>query len=126
MFAESPGLNAVEHPVFDVWLTDCEKPNDDARRSKGGARRRGRDSAARRVAGARSAACAADRTAVPSRRDLLARRCKKLCRARREVREHATRAGALEGKQAFHHRRIAVEPTRCGRGLSIAYSPDTW
>lgn len=26
MFAESPGLNAVEHPVFDVWLTDCEKP----------------------------------------------------------------------------------------------------
>ena len=21
MFAESPGLNAVEHPVFDVWLT---------------------------------------------------------------------------------------------------------
>jgi hypothetical protein len=26
MFAESPGLNAVEHPVFDVWLTDCKKP----------------------------------------------------------------------------------------------------
>jgi hypothetical protein len=26
MFAESPGLNAVEHPVFDVWLTGCEKP----------------------------------------------------------------------------------------------------
>ena len=26
MFAESPGLNAVEHPVFDVWLTNCEKP----------------------------------------------------------------------------------------------------
>jgi hypothetical protein len=26
MFAESPGLNAVEHPVFDVWLTDCIKP----------------------------------------------------------------------------------------------------
>ena len=22
MFAESPGLNAVEHPVYDVWLTD--------------------------------------------------------------------------------------------------------
>jgi hypothetical protein len=27
MFAESPGLNAVEHPVFDVWLTQCEKPS---------------------------------------------------------------------------------------------------
>lgn len=26
MFAESPGLNAVEHPVFDVWLTDCAGP----------------------------------------------------------------------------------------------------
>jgi hypothetical protein len=26
MFAESPGLNAVEHPVFDVWLTDCAQP----------------------------------------------------------------------------------------------------
>jgi hypothetical protein len=26
MFAESPGLNAVEHPVFDVWLTECQKP----------------------------------------------------------------------------------------------------
>lgn len=27
MFAESPGLNAVEHPVFDVWLTGCDKPS---------------------------------------------------------------------------------------------------
>ena len=26
MLAESPGLNAVEHPVFDVWLTDCAQP----------------------------------------------------------------------------------------------------
>ena len=26
MFAESPGLNAVEHPVFDLWLTDCAMP----------------------------------------------------------------------------------------------------
>lgn len=24
MFAESPGLHAVEHPVFDVWLTACK------------------------------------------------------------------------------------------------------
>jgi len=28
MFAESPGLNAVEHTVFDVWLTACEKPRN--------------------------------------------------------------------------------------------------
>ena len=26
MFAESPGLNAVEHPIYDVWLTDCKEP----------------------------------------------------------------------------------------------------
>lgn len=26
MFAQSPGLNAVEHPVFDVWLTGCKGP----------------------------------------------------------------------------------------------------
>jgi hypothetical protein len=24
MFAESPGLHGVEHPVFDVWLTRCK------------------------------------------------------------------------------------------------------
>jgi hypothetical protein len=26
MFAESPGLHAVEHPVFDIWLTECKQP----------------------------------------------------------------------------------------------------
>ena len=24
MFAESPGVHGVEHPVFDVWLTNCK------------------------------------------------------------------------------------------------------
>lgn len=24
MFAESPGLNALEHPVYDVWLKTCK------------------------------------------------------------------------------------------------------
>ena len=24
MFAASPGLNAVEHPIYDVWLSDCK------------------------------------------------------------------------------------------------------
>jgi hypothetical protein len=24
MFAESPGLNAVEHPIYDVWLKACK------------------------------------------------------------------------------------------------------
>lgn len=24
MFAASPGLNAVEHPIYDVWLIECK------------------------------------------------------------------------------------------------------
>jgi hypothetical protein len=24
MFATSPGLHAVEHPIYDIWLTDCK------------------------------------------------------------------------------------------------------
>jgi hypothetical protein len=26
MFAASPGLHAVEHPIYDVWLSDCAAP----------------------------------------------------------------------------------------------------
>lgn len=29
MFADSPGLNAVEHPVYDVWLTNCKTTSDE-------------------------------------------------------------------------------------------------
>jgi hypothetical protein len=36
MFAESPGLNALEHAVFDIWLTDCANPV-----SRGAASQRG-------------------------------------------------------------------------------------
>jgi hypothetical protein len=28
MFAESPGLNAVEHAVYDVWLKTCKQESD--------------------------------------------------------------------------------------------------
>ncbi|WP_434058507.1 DUF2155 domain-containing protein [Coralliovum pocilloporae] len=28
MFASSPGLNAVEHPVYDVWLANCKMQSD--------------------------------------------------------------------------------------------------
>ncbi len=27
MFAESPGLNGLEHPTVDVWLTGCRDPS---------------------------------------------------------------------------------------------------
>ncbi len=28
MFADSPGLNAIDHPVYDVWLVDCKQRTD--------------------------------------------------------------------------------------------------
>ena len=27
MFAASPGLHGVEHPIYDIWLTDCKTPD---------------------------------------------------------------------------------------------------
>ena len=28
MFADSPALNAIDHPVYDVWLVDCKQTSD--------------------------------------------------------------------------------------------------
>ena len=28
MFASSPGLHAIEHPIYDVWLVDCRGGSD--------------------------------------------------------------------------------------------------
>lgn len=28
MFATSPALSAMDHPVYDVWVTDCKNPNE--------------------------------------------------------------------------------------------------
>lgn len=36
MFAESPGLNAVEHPVFDVWLIGCRRNERSAAAARAG------------------------------------------------------------------------------------------
>ncbi|MBL4692646.1 MAG: DUF2155 domain-containing protein [Magnetovibrio sp.] len=38
MFASSPGLNALEHPVYDIWLLDCENilTNSEPSTSSGG------------------------------------------------------------------------------------------
>lgn len=30
MFAQHPGVHAVEHPVFDVWLTSCSTNSGEA------------------------------------------------------------------------------------------------
>ncbi len=28
MLADSPGLNAIEHPIYDIWLNDCKMDSD--------------------------------------------------------------------------------------------------
>jgi hypothetical protein len=28
MFADSPALNAIDHPVYDIWLVDCKTTSD--------------------------------------------------------------------------------------------------
>lgn len=33
MFASSPALSAMEHPVYDVWVKDCRKSDSKARSS---------------------------------------------------------------------------------------------
>ena len=57
MFAASPGLHAVEHPIYDVWLTDCAAPASGPGGAIGTAARRRR----------RAAQCATGR--APARRD---------------------------------------------------------
>ncbi|WP_321575897.1 DUF2155 domain-containing protein [Sneathiella sp. P13V-1] len=34
MFASSPALNALEHPVYDVWVIDCIISSDEASEAK--------------------------------------------------------------------------------------------
>lgn len=28
IFADSPALNAIDHPVYDIWLKDCKQSSD--------------------------------------------------------------------------------------------------
>jgi hypothetical protein len=35
MFAESPGLNPLAHPVFDLWLTGCSQPRTPTTKTPG-------------------------------------------------------------------------------------------
>ena len=67
MFASSPGLHAVEHPIYDVWLTDCASPVADvARRTPAAAPLRRAAGASRAPAGAAAAARPASARAAGS------------------------------------------------------------
>jgi hypothetical protein len=39
MFASSPALNALEHPVYDVWVLDCVNSASDASKDPTGGTR---------------------------------------------------------------------------------------
>jgi len=45
MFAESPGLNAVEHAVYDVWLKSCKQNSDVPPPDSAGSPRQGKPQA---------------------------------------------------------------------------------
>src|SRR3546814_9274341 len=34
MFASSPAISALEHPVYDVWVVDCKKASSSSSRSE--------------------------------------------------------------------------------------------
>ncbi|MEI9916092.1 MAG: DUF2155 domain-containing protein [Methylovirgula sp.] len=42
MFAASPGLNALDHPIYDIWLTDCKAQRRSSPRRLRRLRRRSR------------------------------------------------------------------------------------
>ena len=67
MFAASPGLHAIEHPIYDVWLADCKGAAAARSRGRAGSRCRRRSrtaSAAPAAAAARESAAAASRSAA--------------------------------------------------------------
>jgi len=35
MFASSPTVSALEHPVYDIWVVDCEEPVEPANEDQG-------------------------------------------------------------------------------------------
>ena len=67
MFADSPGLHGVEHPIFDIWLTACKGGTvviHDAPAAEASAPQSGRKSADRR----RDRRMRPPRSSRPSRR----------------------------------------------------------
>ena len=66
MFAASPGLHAVEHPIYDVWLTDCKGgAQPGGRRGAGRARSRRRKSRSAPTRSSRRAAAPAPQQPQP-------------------------------------------------------------
>ena len=89
MYAASPGLHGVEHPIYDIWLTDCKGPEQtivsaapDPRADACAAAAAGAEASAAAEAGrAASAAAAADSSSSSRRRHLRRRSSGRVCSA---------------------------------------------
>lgn len=67
MFASSPALSAMDHPVYDIWVLDCsgrEEPNEEAKQSESDAATASQDDLA-----APTGEGAASETATPAASD---------------------------------------------------------
>ena len=87
MFAASPGLHAVEHPIYDVWLTECkggqnpnvaEVPADQKPSARQPQQQPQQPPAAPHIAAATAAARAAAARLLPAAGALITRGCEEL------------------------------------------------
>ena len=108
MFAASPGLNAVEHPIYDVWLTDCkggappavDRRSAAASRAASGARSRRRDRSSPRQPPAAAPRVARRRQPRHARHQLCRRTSSALI-----VRQRSRMLASLSALRAGHRRR---------------------
>ena len=109
MFAASPGLHGVEHPIYDIWLTDCKGPETNRRQraARSAETRRSRRRPRRSVAARRS-----------RRRRVRRRRCRSSRpnssrRRRRRRRNPAACSGSSGSSESFARMRAQRAALRC-------------
>ena len=119
MFADSPGLHGVEHPVYDIWLTDCKggtqimpTPPEAVERARVRTARR-RSRAARRRSQTRAAAAAAQEAQAAE-----AGRRERTQPARSRHRALAAPVPARRGDPAFLPDRCAANSPRQRRPMN--------
>ncbi|MCX8254423.1 hypothetical protein RHAL1_01856 [Beijerinckiaceae bacterium RH AL1] len=74
MFASSPGLNGIEHPVYDIWLTDCKGGKEIQKTPETASTEPAAGDKAADAAKTGDAGKAADQTPKPERKHRVAKR----------------------------------------------------
>ena len=112
MFAASPGLHGIEHPIYDIWLTGCKSPGEtivDAPQTADAESARRRDRAGRRHradAGAATPPCGTP--PVPRRRPS---RSRGASLARRRDPRTPPRRRRGRSRRSASSRRASIRPT---------------